>query len=72
MEWSYGFTEGGDEDASGVTPCLPGLSSWHKYYKGKELGPTPLSEEEVGRLLDEMAGSWKVSLCLSVTLSLTL
>lgn len=56
MEWSYGFT---DDDDTGVSPCLPALNSWHKYYKSKELGPTPLSEAEVGHVLDELVSSWK-------------
>jgi hypothetical protein len=55
-EWSYGYT---DNDASGVSPCVPALNEWHKYYKCKELGPTPLSEAEVAHVIQDMLPKWQ-------------
>jgi len=59
-EWSFGFFMDSlyDPLVSGVQRCSPRHMIGYEYQKTVNLGPTPLSNEEVQQVLDNVRDTW--------------
>ncbi|CAK0863589.1 unnamed protein product [Prorocentrum cordatum] len=53
-EWSYGYSA----DETGVGSCAPRRHKQHRYRESLEMGASPLSSEEIGKLLERMEEEW--------------
>eukprot|EP00933_Yihiella_yeosuensis_P028276 TRINITY_DN22098_c0_g1_i1.p1 TRINITY_DN22098_c0_g1~~TRINITY_DN22098_c0_g1_i1.p1 ORF type:complete len:284 (+),score=34.42 TRINITY_DN22098_c0_g1_i1:114-965(+) len=62
-EWSFQYFEDtwNDPSISGLIRCLPTRMSGYDFQQSINLGPTPLSEEEVDRLLVTLSAEWPAS-----------
>merc|ERR1719460_186676 len=56
LEWAYGMTF--SETQPGVHCTMPKTHQMHTYRQSVNLGPTPLSAEEVAELISELAEEW--------------
>lgn len=56
QEWSFGSSE--RADGTGVFVCAPGGCEAHTYREAVPMGHTPLTEQEVRSLIDELSAEW--------------
>jgi len=59
-EWSFGFYEDSwnDPSVSGVYCCRPKKMIGFEYQETLNLGPTPLSDQEVQQVMDNVRDTW--------------
>jgi len=59
-EWSFGFfmDSWNDPSVSGLQRCAPKHMIGYEYKETVNLGPTPLSDEEVEQVLDSVRDAW--------------
>ncbi|GAX75112.1 hypothetical protein CEUSTIGMA_g2556.t1 [Chlamydomonas eustigma] len=55
IEWSFGYCETG----SGVYACTPTQNPMYKFRQAIDLGPTPMSKQELKTILIRLRGEWQ-------------
>jgi hypothetical protein len=55
VEWSYGWNEDG---TTGVFECAPMMNDAHRFAEAVSLGATPMSPEQVARMLSALEAQW--------------
>ncbi|CAE8614291.1 unnamed protein product [Polarella glacialis] len=62
-EWSFQYFEDtwNDPSVSGLIRCVPKAMDGYEYQESINLGPSPLREEEVDRIIGHLAREWPAS-----------